>query len=690
MSGSYEFKSAIEEVKRKLDLLTVISKRVEVKRKGNLHLALCPFHNEKTPSFNIDNRNGFYYCFGCGATGDIIKFVQEFEKLSFIEALRYLADQAGVALPSPSAEEYAKAQKLEQKRLEGKQILNYVTNWFHQQLFKVENSWALQYVFKRNISQDIIKRFSLGFSPRFYNLNSVICELGKVQDQDLVELGLKSVATKALSPAPEKPKMPESNEHLPVHSGAARGSAAQLGAARRTYEFFRNRLMFPIKDRRGNTIAFGARTLDGSNPKYLNSRESIAFHKKYNLFGLYEGLKYLRPYKYVMLVEGYLDVISLHQRGYFAVAPLGTAVTQEQLYALQKLGERIIICLDGDEAGGKAMLKCANLLLGLADESMSSSFKFATLPQGEDPDSLVQTRGSAALDKVISDSMFCSEFLWRNILNQAGVAAVRPGSHLLPEVVLAIKKSVGEQLSLIGNANQRSTYRHFFTARMAELLHQDHAPGVAPELLRRGNHRYRSNFKSYPGFSGAFAGTEAGQAHLHFLSSTSQVPSVLKSNPDTIPKEILHCIIEHPGLYYLFDEQIAKLNFVDTELEQLKQFVVDFLNSTEYTDHQGEESAALGQKIQLALAKNGYNTIFNKVKAATITPNRLSYDQAIVSVESMLERMMLQTIQAETHNVNNRRDANLAPELRYEKILYYRKLIDLQQKATKTNGTHKS
>ena len=338
----------IEEIKLKNDVVDVISSYVSLKRRGRNFVGLCPFHGEKTPSFNVYPQSNSFYCFGCGVGGDIITFVEKIENLDYFEAVKFLAQKAGIQMP----ENNKKEQELSNIKMRIFEVNRESARFFHKCLYSEKGKAALEYLRKRGLSEQIIKKFGLGYSPNSrYELVSYLKSKG-FKYEEMV------------------------NANLAYARNGANVSA----------RFF-DRVMFPIIDLRGNVIAFGGRIMSDQKPKYLNTSDTLAFKKSLNLFSLNfakadnEGI--------LILVEGYMDVIALYQAGFKnAVATLGTALTAEQARIMSRYAKEVVICYDSDEAGQKAASRAIDLL-----RPTGVLIKVISVPNGKDPDEFIRSYG---------------------------------------------------------------------------------------------------------------------------------------------------------------------------------------------------------------------------------------------------------------------------------------------------------
>ncbi len=373
----------LDELHNRVALADVIGRRVKLTRRGREHLGLCPFHNEKTPSFTLNEDKGFYHCFGCGAHGDVIEFVMRSENLPFPEAVERLAADAGLTVPESSPQD----REREKQRHSLLEVVEAAADWFTEQLVGKGGSQAHAYLQERNLDQEALDTFRLGFAP----------DARAALKQALVARGI--------------------HEKLLIDAGLV----ITPEDGRDSYDRFRNRVIFPITDRRGRVIAFGGRALveevpapDGGTrkiAKYLNSPETPLFHKGHVLYGLARALPAMRDTGQALVTEGYMDVIALHRAGLAcAVAPLGTALTEDQMRLLWRAVDEPVLCFDGDAGGTRAAARAAERALPLL--TPGKSLRFANLPAGEDPDSLIKQGGRNAMDTVIANAQPLSEVIW--------------------------------------------------------------------------------------------------------------------------------------------------------------------------------------------------------------------------------------------------------------------------------------
>ncbi len=367
--------SFIDELTARADIVELIGSRVELKKAGREYRACCPFHNEKTPSFWVSPQKQFYHCFGCGAHGTALGFLMEYDKLSFPEAIEELAGRLGLDVPreaSGTPDNTGSTQPLYDLNLK-------VAKYFASVL--PGDARAREYAKKRGLTRETVERFMIGFAPNSWN--EVLKRFGPTESDRKVLLECGLVIERE------------------------RTDSRTLD---RYYDRFRDRLMFPIRDSRGRVLAFGGRIIDQGEPKYLNSPETLLFHKGRELYGLYEVRQSRTALKRLMVVEGYMDVARLHQAGVnYAVATLGTATTPEHLRRIFKLVNEVVFCFDGDKAGRAAAWRALGNALPEARDGRQIRFLF--LPEGHDPDSLVGDEGREAFEKRLAGALPLSEYL---------------------------------------------------------------------------------------------------------------------------------------------------------------------------------------------------------------------------------------------------------------------------------------
>ncbi|WP_101774428.1 DNA primase [Pasteurella oralis] len=409
MKGSIP-RTFIDDLLAKTDIVELINARVKLKKAGRDYQACCPFHHEKTPSFTVSQKKQFYHCFGCGAHGNAISFLMEYDKLEFVEAIEELAGILGLEIPRENKPQFNGKQINYQTKRNLYELMQEIAQFYQQQL--TQHIPAQSYLQQRGLSSDVIERFQIGFVPNTFD--SVLQRFGKTKEdqQKLFELGMLS-----------------------------RNDRGDI------YDRFRHRVMFPIRDRRGRTIAFGGRVLNDDKPKYLNSPESATYHKGNELYGLFEALQSNESPDMLLVVEGYMDVVALAQFGInYAVASLGTATTAEQIQLLFRSTEQAICCYDGDRAGREAAWRAFENALPYLEDGRQ--LKFIFLPDGEDPDSFIRQYGKTGFEDYIQKAQSLSEFLFSSLAPQVDFSTKEGKTKLAALAVPLIKKIPGEMLRL--------------------------------------------------------------------------------------------------------------------------------------------------------------------------------------------------------------------------------------------------
>ncbi|NVK02665.1 MAG: DNA primase [Oceanospirillaceae bacterium] len=368
----------IDDLLARVNIVDVIDARVKLKRTGKNYSAICPFHKEKSPSFSVNPDKQFYYCFGCGAGGNALGFIMDYEHSSFPEAVEELAKTLGLEVPR----EHDRARDVEREKRVKQQydVLEQASAFYQQQLRShSDKQKAVEYLKGRGLSGQIAKRFGIGFAPPGWD--NLLSEISK-ERPDAEELLLKS------------------------------GLLIENEERGRKYDRFRDRIMFPIRDVRGRVIAFGGRVLTDEKPKYLNSPETDTFHKSRELYGLYEARQSTGSLTRLMVVEGYMDVVSLAQHGLdWSVATLGTACTEQHLERIFKIVPEVVFCFDGDAAGRKAARRALDNAMPVMRDGLMARYLF--LPEGEDPDTLIRTEGLDAFTARVSEALPFSEFFFK-------------------------------------------------------------------------------------------------------------------------------------------------------------------------------------------------------------------------------------------------------------------------------------
>jgi DNA primase len=420
----------LDEIRDRVSLASVVARHVKLIRRGREYIGLCPFHNEKTPSFSVVEDKGFYHCFGCGAHGDVIGFAMRVTGSGFRETIVELAKEAGLKIP----EELPEDREREARAMGVQDACEAACGFFEQQLQAPGGRTAREYLARRGVDPATIAKFRLGWAPDARD--GLRRALGpKVPETVLLEAGLL--------------RRPETGE---------------------PYDFFRGRVMFPIFDRSGKVIAFGGRVIGDGQPKYLNSPDTPIFDKGRTLYGAHLAKAAPRSAYVPIVTEGYMDVIALHQAGFAgAVAPLGTALTEAQLMELWRLGDRPVLCFDGDAAGRRAALRALDRGLPMLRPEVGLRFVF--LLEGEDPDSFIKTQGPAAFRTYLEAAVDASEFIWRVVTEQRD-----PAFFETPEKLLRLEARIGRRIRAIENGAVQREFQYFLNGRLWDLRRQLRRP----------------------------------------------------------------------------------------------------------------------------------------------------------------------------------------------------------------------
>ncbi len=512
----------LDEIRARVPLAPVVARRVKLTRAGREWKGCCPFHNEKTPSFYVNDDKGFYHCFGCGVHGDVIRFVTEQEGLGFIDAVKMLAEQAGMEMPVESPEGRARADAAQ--GLQG--LAARAAEWFGAQLKADIGAEARAYLQRRGVTPALVRDFALGFAPD--NRTGLKAALADAGEAALVEAGL----------------LGRSDEG-------------------ETYDRFRGRLIFPIRDARGRAVGFGGRALGDVQPKYLNSADGPLFDKGRLLYNLDRAAPAARKAGRLIVVEGYMDVIGLAGAGIVeAVAPLGTALTEAQIELAWRQVAEPILCFDGDAAGQRAALRACLRALPLLQPG--KSLRVATLPPGEDPDDLVKRGGAAAFELVLATAEPLIERLWRAETEGVDTAT--------PERRAAVRQRLKAHAAEIADASVRDLYAAEFNARF-DALYLARAP--------------RGAFTAKPNGKGRFAPPPPSGASQALRNRRAAVEGSAEE------VAVFAGVLAHPALADQFAETIAGMPLGDTRLSKLRSAVLAALTTAPHLD-----SAALAHDLR--------------------------------------------------------------------------------------------
>lgn len=425
-----DFHRFLDEIRAKVPIADVVGQRVKLVRKGREYTGLCPFHNEKTPSFTVNEAKGFYHCFGCGAHGDVIKFEMEAGGLPFMDAVTKLANRAGLKVPQFSRENEEEAKH----RSSWYEIMELACGFFEKNLLLPSGHEALDYLTGRGFDNSIIKKFRLGYAPDNNGLHAYLTSKN-VSESDMIELGLAVLSEK---------------------NG-------------KVYDFFRNRVIIPIFDKRDRIIGYGGRVMGNEQPKYLNSPETPIFNKRKVLYNLNYARDKAYENKRIVICEGYMDVIAQSKYGFdYAVAPLGTALTEDQIQEAWKICPEPTLCFDGDGAGIRAAIRSVDRVLPILKAGYS--LKYVFLPDKMDPDEFLKAKGAEEYEKAITNTMPLADLLWRKNIQ------AQPTN--TPEQKAMFEKNIYEEIAKITDEKVRGYYQQDMRNRIYSELRAPQQPAA--------------------------------------------------------------------------------------------------------------------------------------------------------------------------------------------------------------------
>ncbi|MGL9732002.1 MAG: DNA primase [Wolbachia sp.] len=534
----------IDIIKSRLLLSDIVGKKVRLTKSGDNFVGLCPFHNEKTPSFFVSNIRGSYHCFGCSAHGDVFEFISQTDGLSFKEALEMLASVTGVELP--------KNLNITKESDKLFSTLNLAANWFVQ-----KNQGVIDYLKQRKILPEIIDKFKIGYAPNS-GLKEYLNSSG-IEDKILTDIGLIN---------------------------------------KNSRDYFYDRLIFPIHNITGKVIGFGGRALSSEQqPKYLNSPESQLFKKRENLYGLNLALSEIRKKQHIFVVEGYMDVIALHQAGISnTVATLGTAISAEQIKNLWRFAKEISIFMDGDSAGRCATTRVAEFALPILEPGYT--LKFVTLPSDKDPYDIcneLEYKKEDVLSALDRSTELHSEYLWYHIVN----SILQSYENLAPEKYSVLEHKFMEYVNAIGNSIIRRYYRDYFYNKASEL---------------------RRSFKKEI-FNSKIRATKG-----EYLRSKS--PELIEAEQNQAI--ILRIVIEFPEILHhpIFFEQFSHFEFTNAKMKKLQQHIIDAANNGRELNReallQEFEQSSGAETVKFIFEKTSVlNSQLNERRSAEIMWNNL-------------------------------------------------------------------
>jgi DNA primase len=581
----------LDDLRARLPVSEVVGRRVKLKKAGREWKGLSPFQQEKSPSFTVNDQKGFYHDFSSGKHGDIISFLMETEGVGFTEAVERLAAMAGVALPAATPD----AARHEQRRKTLYDVMDLAAKFFADTLASRNGAKARGYLGDRAISPAVQLQFRIGYAPgERFALKEHLGAQG-IPVEDMVEAGLLI-----------------SGDDIPV-----------------PYDRFRDRVMFPITDLRGRVIAFGGRALEKDQPaKYLNSPETPLFHKGDNLYNLAPARLATHNGAALVVVEGYVDVIAMVGAGFAAsVAPLGTALTENQLALLWKMADEPILCFDGDKAGQKAAWRAADM--ALPHLAPGKSLRFALLPEGQDPDDLARSGGRSAIEEVISAARGLADVIWSR--------EVEGGSFATPERRAALEKRIGE----LTNGIRDEVVRRYYRQDLAERLQRTFAPeggrggygnyrGGAGNSGRESGRRFAPRGTFTPGAAGrlelrggrpqASAGSQTiNRGPYQAASPQLALSPIMRGQRSAMSRRealILQSLINHPWLLHDHLEEVAALELAHPEANKLRARIIAAFADDH---HHGAEPSEQSEKMRADLDAAGFSQSLQRVEKAITT-----------------------------------------------------------------------
>jgi len=515
----------LDEIRSRVSLSELIGRRTKLVKKGREYSGLCPFHNEKSPSFTVNEEKGFYHCFGCGVHGDQVEFVKQNEGVSFREAVERLADMAGLALPVERPEDRAR-QKQAATLYE---VMEAATGWFVSQLASQGGTHARDYLDRRQVSGAARETFRLGFAS---NSRTALKEA-------LLARGI--------------------SEALMLEAGLV----IKLEDGRPAYDRFRDRIIFPIADRQGRVIAFGGRALGDAPAKYLNSPDTPLFHKGSILYNMAAARRKAFDAGYVIVAEGYMDVIALAEAGFEnAVAPLGTAITEDQLRILWQMAPEPVMCLDGDTAGIRAAYRSAERALPMLKPGYS--LRFAMLPEGVDPDDLVRSQGHAAMQELVARAVPLSELLWNKEFQDHKLET--------PEQKAAFEAALVKTTDQMQDQTVRGYYQKYFKNRLWNW-------GREGKSSRKSAYQGPQKDKRFGRFANQnrFSGQKAG------LIGAKPVGV----NWGRGEKLLILTVLNHPQILDSYFDAFAGLHVSSGNLDRLHHAIIEIATSESDLDYEG-------------------------------------------------------------------------------------------------------
>jgi DNA primase len=574
----------LDDLRARLPVSEVVGKRVKLKKAGREWIGLSPFQQEKTPSFTVNDQKQFFYDFSSGKHGNIFDFVMQTEGVTFPEAVERCAALAGVPLPAVTPD----AARHEQRRRTMHDVMECAAKFFADTLASKIGAKARGYLADRAISPATQVQFRLGYAPADRFALKEYLGAQNIPVEDMIETGLLIAG-----------------EDIPV-----------------PYDRFRDRVMFPITDARGRTIAFGGRALEKDVPaKYLNSPETPLFHKGDNLYNLATARQAAHDGASLVVVEGYVDVIAMVTSGFAgAVAPRGTALTENQLALLWKMADEPILCFDGDRAGHKAAWRAADL--ALPHLRPGKSLRFALLPEGQDPDDLARSGGRGAIEEVISAARPLADVIWSR--------EIESGNFATPERRAALEAKIGELANGIRDEVVRRYYKQDFDKRLQQTFAPETQRGFAGprnfgprnfagESPRRFQPRGGGSRPNFAGRGGQGGPAPLGRGPYQATSPQLANSPIMRGQRSALSRRealILQCLINHPWLLHEHLEEVAALELAHPEAHKLRAAIIAaFAND----HHHSPDPTEQAEKMRSDLEKAGFSQLLQRVERSITT-----------------------------------------------------------------------
>jgi DNA primase len=632
--------SFIADLLNRVDIVDVVGQHVKLKKAGANFQGLCPFHSEKSPSFSVSPTKQFYHCFGCGAHGSAISFLMEYSGLGYVDAIEDLARSAG--LDVPREERTANDVARQQQTMALSEVMSAAADWYRQQL-KVAPR-AVEYLKGRGLTGEIAKRYALGYAPDgWQGLETVF---GTYANDEVAKILL------------------EGGLLIQSEQGANGQTANQ---AVRRYDRFRDRIMFPIRNPKGQTIGFGGRILDQGEPKYLNSPETPLFSKGNTLYGLFEARQAIRAQEYVLVCEGYMDVVALAQLGFpNAVATLGTACTANHVRMLLRQTDRIVFSFDGDSAGQRAAQRALEACLPLMSDDKEIRFLF--LPTEHDPDSYVRTYGAPAFEKVIKEAMSLSSFFFKIVSQEHELTTPegRAQTHhaakplLLSMPPIALRTQILRELAIRTNSTPAE-------------LESFCGLTVATVPVQQGS--YASSSQRAPTFVQANTGNRTHGAPWQASKGSAKRVAVLNIPPPQAPtdlaEQMLRVLIQFPHLGKALDANKRTLALQASELRSVKalELMTDLLAQCDLVELIPGESgkpATVGAGafalFQDQLSRSPLASLY-EVLRKRVMGSDLELDGAVADLEGAFKKLELVHLKTEMTEIAQKIAGSTATEL---------------------------